>query len=97
MNVSLAVAEPQGREINTTHDEMERAIEFLLDHQAQLRTDLDVLTGLVTRLGGEVSALSGDVRALTGNVNALTEEMREGFGKLILVNGSLESWPKTQQ
>ncbi|HKV41368.1 MAG TPA: hypothetical protein VJX67_19335 [Blastocatellia bacterium] len=55
-----------------THDEMERAIAFLLGHQAKSSTETDNLRASVTEL--------------TATVKALTEEMREGFNNLILAN-----------
>jgi hypothetical protein len=55
-----------------TNEEMERAIEFLLNHQAQLSADL--------------SRQAENIDKLTANVEAMREETREGFEKLILAN-----------
>ena len=55
-----------------THDEMERAIAFLLEHQAKSTSETESLRTSVTEL--------------TGTVKSLTQEMREAFNNLIIAN-----------
>jgi uncharacterized protein YoxC len=76
-----------------TNEQMERAIEFLLDHHAKMSADIERhseqigrLTQAVASLTGDVHALTGNVEALTGNVEAMREEVQDGFNKLIVAN-----------
>ncbi|HEY6328135.1 MAG TPA: hypothetical protein VI756_02280 [Blastocatellia bacterium] len=83
-----------------THDELERAIEFLLVQQAKSSSETESLRVTVTELTGAVTALTSDVTALTGHVTVMAgglaeltatvksviEEMREGFNNLIIAN-----------
>jgi hypothetical protein len=55
-----------------THDEFERAIEFLLTQRAKSSTENETLRASVTEL--------------TADVVQLTAEMREGFNNLIVAN-----------
>ncbi|HEY9232971.1 MAG TPA: hypothetical protein VIS78_12520, partial [Blastocatellia bacterium] len=55
-----------------TNEEMERAIEFLINQQAQLSADL--------------SRQSENIDKLTAAIDAMREETRDGFDKLILAN-----------
>jgi len=62
-----------------TWDEVEKAIQFLLDNQArndaqiaQLGSRLNQLTGDVSQLTGDVSQLRGAVGELAGQVGELT-------------------------
>jgi uncharacterized protein YoxC len=66
-----------------TWDEVEKAIQFLLDSQArndaqigQLSSRLDQLTGDVSQLRGAVSELGGQVGELTNLVGRLAESTR---------------------
>jgi chromosome segregation ATPase len=76
-----------------TNEEVERAIEFLLDHHAKVSADIGELREAVSELkdvqqrqAENIDHLTADVQALTGNVEAMREEMRDGFDKLILAN-----------
>src|ERR1051325_2113091 len=62
-----------------TNEEMERAIEFLLEHHAKFSTDIE-------RHSEQINQLTQAVTALTGNVEAMREEMQDGFNKLVLAN-----------
>jgi septal ring factor EnvC (AmiA/AmiB activator) len=55
-----------------THDELERAIEFLLTQQAKSNSETETLRASVTEL--------------TADVGQLTAEMREAFNNLIVAN-----------
>ncbi|HET8674929.1 MAG TPA: hypothetical protein VFO63_04000 [Blastocatellia bacterium] len=79
------------------HEEMERAIEFLLEHHAKLSTDLDKLKELQAQTTSDIQALTANIarseaqaeadrREMHESINSLKEEMREGFDKLILAN-----------
>ena len=76
-----------------TNEEVERAIEFLLDHHAKVSADIGELREAVSglkdvqqRQGENLDRLTTDVQALTVNVEAMREEMREGFNRLIAAN-----------
>ncbi|HKQ07030.1 MAG TPA: hypothetical protein VJ464_18010 [Blastocatellia bacterium] len=69
-----------------TNEQMERAIEFLLDHHAKMSADIERHSEQISQLTQVVGSLTGDVQALTGNIEAMREEMREGFNRLISAN-----------
>lgn len=83
-----------------TGEEMERAIEFLLEHhakfgsdiqelkmaQAQTTADLRTLTGKVAELTDNVSRLETRMEEMSETVQNVIEEMHDGFNKLILAN-----------
>jgi chromosome segregation ATPase len=83
-----------------TNEEMQKAIEFLLEHhakfstdigrleatQAQTTTDLQLLTGKVAELTDNVSRLEVQMDELRDKVDTIITEMRDGFNKLILAN-----------
>lgn len=85
-----------------TNEEMEKAIEFLLEHhakfstdigklearQAQTTADLQLLTGKVAELTDNVSRLEIQMGELGEKVDSIITEMRDGFDKLILANES---------
>ena len=79
------------------HEEMEQAIEFLLEHHAKLSTDLDKLKELQAQTTTDIQALTAnmvrleaqadaDRREMREGINNFREEMRESFDKLILAN-----------
>ena len=83
-----------------TNEEMQKAIEFLLEHhakfstdigrleatQAQTTADLQLLTGKVAELTDNVSRLEVQMDELRDRVDSIVTEMRDGFNKLILAN-----------
>lgn len=83
-----------------TNEQMERAIEFLLDHHAKFSADLgglkEAISGMkdVQRQQAEnLNTLTAGVQALTENtsvmqsqIDSIITEMRESFDKLILAN-----------
>ena len=73
-----------------TNEEMERAIEFLLNHHAQLSANLSRQAENLDKLTANVEAMHEEMREgfdkLTANVEAMREEMHYGFDKLILAN-----------
>jgi cell division septum initiation protein DivIVA len=69
-----------------THDDLERAIEFVLAQQAKSNGETDDLRATVNRLAGTVAELSTTVAELSTTVKAVIEEMREGFNNLIVAN-----------
>ncbi|MFL6277417.1 MAG: hypothetical protein ACJ74G_19705 [Blastocatellia bacterium] len=80
-----------------TNEEMERAIEFLLNHHAQFSADISGLKEVqrqqaenIDKLTAIVEAIHEEMREgfekLTANVEAMREEMHYGFDKLILAN-----------
>ncbi|HSB11287.1 MAG TPA: hypothetical protein VLM38_17505 [Blastocatellia bacterium] len=80
-----------------TGEEMERAIQFLIEHHARVSTDieglkeaqektatnLEALAQTVARLGAQAET---DRREMRERFDGITEEMRDGFNKLILSN-----------
>jgi predicted nucleic acid-binding Zn-ribbon protein len=80
-----------------TGEEMDRAIEFLINHHAKVSSDIEGLkeaqktvTANIASLSESVSRLEmqaeADQRDMRETLNVLTEEMRDGFNKLILSN-----------
>lgn len=83
-----------------TNEQMERAIEFLLDHHAKFSADLGGLKEAISEMKDvqrqqteNLNTLTADVQALTENTSAMQSqldsiitEMRDGFSKLILAN-----------
>jgi hypothetical protein len=62
-----------------TGEEMERAIQFLTEHQARVSVDL-------ARVSNDIDKLKDAQERTTANIDKLTEEMREGFNNLIISN-----------
>ncbi|HKV38375.1 MAG TPA: hypothetical protein VJX67_04115 [Blastocatellia bacterium] len=76
-----------------THDELERAMEFVLAQQAKssaetegLKATVNKLAGTVTELAETVTELAETVTGLSATVKTVVEEMREGFNNLIISN-----------
>ena len=73
-----------------TGEEMERAIESLINHHAKVSSDIEELkeaqkisTANIAALGLQAEVDRRDMREM---FSSLTEEMREDFDKLILSN-----------
>ena len=62
-----------------THEEMERTIEFLLEHHAKFSTDMEQLKEAQARQ-------TENIDKLAASVEAMQAEMREGFDNLIVAN-----------
>lgn len=58
-----------------TSEEMQKAIEFILNHQAQLTATVGQLSEKVDQLSGTVDQLSGTVGQLSGTVGRLSEKV----------------------
>ena len=76
-----------------THEEMEKTMEFLLDNQAQLHTDLELLKESVQSIAGSVQGIAENqketntqIQTLTANLEAMRLETREAFDNLIIAN-----------
>jgi len=80
-----------------THEEIERTIEFLLEHHAKFSTDIDKLKELQAQTTSDIQALTAnldrveaqaeaDRRETRHSIDSFREEMRETFDKLILAN-----------
>jgi chromosome segregation ATPase len=83
-----------------TGEEMERAIEFLLNHHARVSADIEGLKDSQKKTDAQVQSLSesvsrmeiqmGELRESIGElrttVGSVIEEMREGFNNLIVAN-----------
>ena len=64
------------------HEEMERTIEFLLEHHAKLSTDLDKLKELQAQTTSDIQALTTNVDRLEIQAEADRQEMRAGMNHL---------------
>jgi len=73
-----------------TGEEMERAIQFLIEHHAKVSAAQDRNTANIAELAQSVSRLEAqaetDRREMRERFEIVTEEMRDGFNKLILGN-----------
>ncbi|HZM89547.1 MAG TPA: hypothetical protein VFF31_23705 [Blastocatellia bacterium] len=84
-----------------TGEEMERAIEFLINHHAKVSSDIEGLKEAQIRTEANIQALSVQAEAdrrdmregfdrvsleMREMFDRVTEEMRDGFNKLILSN-----------
>jgi hypothetical protein len=67
-------------------ENIERQIEFILEHQAKFSEDLDRLKEVQAKQAENIDKLTADVHELTVNMNAMRVEMREGFENLIVAN-----------
>ena len=73
-----------------TTEEMERAIEFLLDHHAKVSTDIERHSEQIGKLTEAVSTLTieaeTDRRDTRETLDRVITEIQNGFNKLILSN-----------
>jgi hypothetical protein len=73
-----------------TGEEMERAIESLINHHAKVSSDIEGLKEAQMKTAANIASLvkqaEADRRETRETFHMLTEEMREGFNKLILSN-----------
>ncbi|HXG67749.1 MAG TPA: hypothetical protein VNO70_21790 [Blastocatellia bacterium] len=76
-----------------TNEQVERAIEFLLDHHAKFSADIGVLKELQTKTTVDVQSLTASVADLTEAVARLEaqaesdrQEIREAINNLIIAN-----------
>ena len=73
-----------------TPEQMERTIEFLLEHHAKFSADIDRLTETQQRLTETVARMASDMetdrRESRAMLDGVITEMRDGFDKLIVAN-----------
>jgi predicted nucleic acid-binding Zn-ribbon protein len=80
-----------------TGEEMERAIQFLIEHHAKVSTEIKGLNEAQKKTAANIASLAANVSRLEAHAQAnrrerretfhiLTEEMRARFNKLILSN-----------
>jgi Txe/YoeB family toxin of Txe-Axe toxin-antitoxin module len=73
-----------------TGEEMERAIEFLINHHAKVSSDIEGLKEAQMRTAANIASLveqaEADRREMRETFENMTGEMRDGFNKLILSN-----------
>jgi rubrerythrin len=78
------------KENSMTGEEMERAIEFLLNHHASVSSDIEGLKEAQMRTAANIASLvehaEADRREMRETFGTVAEEMRNGFNKLILSN-----------
>ena|ERR1051325_8866546 len=76
-----------------TEEQMERAIEFLLDHHAKFSTDISGLREAISDLkdvqrqqSENLDKLTANVDAMRAEMNANRQEIRETIDNLIIAN-----------
>ncbi|MEK6289443.1 MAG: hypothetical protein AABO57_27330 [Acidobacteriota bacterium] len=73
-----------------TGEEMERAIEFLINHHAKVSSDIEGLKEAQKITTANIASLvehaEVDRREMRETFDSVAEEMRDGFNKLILSN-----------
>jgi outer membrane murein-binding lipoprotein Lpp len=69
-----------------TSEEMERAIEFLLDHHAKVSTDIERHSEQIGRLTLDVSTLNDTVKVMQQEMEANRVEIRGAIDSLIVAN-----------
>ena|SRR5437870_10241869 len=69
-----------------TGEEMERAIQFLIEHQAKVSTAQDRTTANIAALTRTVVELAESVSRLEAQAESDRQEMRDAIDKLILSN-----------
>jgi hypothetical protein len=72
-----------------SNDNIQRQMEFILEHQARFSADIEQLKEAQKRQSENqkrqsenIDKLTADVQALTENVNEMQVEMREGFNAM---------------
>ena len=68
-----------------SNEEVERAIEFLLNNQAQHDARLGRLETIVIELAENQKALSANMETLSANMETMMLEFREGLGSIMEV------------
>lgn len=69
-----------------TTEEMERAIEFLLDHHAKVSADIERHSEQIAQLTTDVQALTKTVASTQSQLDSVISEMHDGFNNLIVAN-----------
>ena len=68
-----------------SNEEVERAIEFLLNNQAQHDARLGRLETIVIELAENQKAMSANMETLSANMETMMLEFREGLGSIMEV------------
>ena len=58
-------------------EQVQRTMEFILEHQAQATIQMQQLTGKMDQLTGKMDQLTGNMDQLTGNVGQLSGKTRD--------------------
>lgn len=69
-----------------TGEEMERGIQFLIEHHARMSTDIERLKETQERTAANLETLAESVSRLEAQAEANLQEMRDATDKLILSN-----------
>lgn len=69
-----------------TGEEMERGIQFLIEHHARMSTDIKRLKETQERTAANLETLAESVSRLEAQAEANLQEMRDAMDKLILSN-----------
>jgi methyl-accepting chemotaxis protein len=69
-----------------TNEQMERAIEFLLDHHAKFSADIGELKDVQQRQAENLDKLTGAVTRMQQEMEANRQEIRETIDNLIIAN-----------
>jgi outer membrane protein TolC len=69
-----------------TSEEMERAIEFLLDHHVRVSADIERHSEQIGKLAEEMQVLTQAVVSTQSQLDSVITEMRDGFNHLIVAS-----------
>jgi predicted nucleic acid-binding Zn-ribbon protein len=69
-----------------TGEEMERGIQFLIEHHARVTTDIERLKETQERTAANLETLAESVSRLEAQAETNRQEMRDAIDKLILSN-----------
>jgi len=69
-----------------TGEEMERAIQFLIEHHARMSTDIEGLKEVQERTAANIDSLANSVSRLEAQAELDRQETRDAIDKLMLSN-----------
>jgi ABC-type transporter Mla subunit MlaD len=67
-------------------DNIQRQIEFILEHQAKFSEDLERLKEVQSQQAENINKLTEATASTQAQLDSVISEMRDGFNKLILSN-----------
>jgi uncharacterized coiled-coil protein SlyX len=67
-------------------DNIQRQIEFILEHQAKFSEDLERLKEVQSQQAENINKLTEATASTQSHLDSVISEMRDGFSKLILSN-----------
>lgn len=67
-------------------DNIQRQIEFILEHQAKFSEDIEQLKEVQSQQAENINRLTEATASTQSQLDSVISEMRDGFNKLILAN-----------